>query len=385
MREGVAAIAEFSDAVGAIYDCALDPKQWPRAIRAVCAATRCEAGIIGVHDLDVLTSRIQEHWNYQPEWLAKIEECAEELAELWNSVDDLHSRPIDEPLTAMRDIAEHVPKSRYFQEWALPLGFIDTMQLTPLRQPRRLGAFGLWRHRRVGAIDERDLAIMRLLAPHIRRAVAISDVLNMQAIKIETLQSSLDLLKAGIVLVDGEAKLVHANKAAEVMLKAGSPISARRGEIRTRSAEASAALKAAVATAASDEAAIGAAGIGLPAPQTDGSPALIHVLPLASGDRRARIAPRASAALFVTTVNHGALPAQSLAALFDLTLAETRVLEGLLIGRTLSETAKTNAIALSTARTHMAKIFSKTGVSRQAELVRLAAQFAPPALSAPGG
>jgi len=57
----------------------------------------------------------------------------------------------------------------------------------------------------------------------------------------------------------------------------------------------------AIAKAIDDEAAIGSAGIGVPAPQADGEPALIHVLPLMSGDIRARIAPRASAALFRVT------------------------------------------------------------------------------------
>jgi hypothetical protein len=35
-------------------------------------------------------------------------------------------------------------------------------------------------------------------------------------------------------------------------------------------------------------------------------------------------------------------------------------------------------VALTTVRTHLAHIFDKTGTSRQAELVRLAARLAPP-------
>ncbi len=43
---------------------------------------------------------------------------------------------------------------------------------------------------------------MKLLAPHIRRALVISDVLDMQAIEIDALNTSLDLFRVGIVLVD---------------------------------------------------------------------------------------------------------------------------------------------------------------------------------------
>jgi hypothetical protein len=62
---------------------------------------------------------------------------------------------------------------------------------------------------------------------------------------------------------------------------------------------------AAITKADGDEAAIGSAGMGVPALRADGEPALIHVLPLMRGDIRARIAPRASAALFVTPAGDG--------------------------------------------------------------------------------
>jgi DNA-binding CsgD family transcriptional regulator/PAS domain-containing protein len=378
MSEDAVPIAEFSHIVGAIYDCALDPKRWPIAIREICAATRCQTGIMAIHDFGIPSARVQEHWNYDPDGLAKIETYADDLAELWSGVADLHARPIDEPLTIARDVPpEHALKCRYFQEWALPRGFIDNLALTPLREPHRVGALGMLRSREVGEIVERDIAAARFLAPHVRRALAISDVLNLQAVKIDACEASLDLISAGIVLVDGEAKVVHANRSAEAMLRRGAPIRAHQGELRTNSAESSAALKAAVAQAPI-EGALGKSGIGLPAPQEEGAPALIHVLPLTSGERRARIAPKISAALFVTTAQKAAPSAQSLAALFDLTPTETRVADALLAGKTPAETAAAMAIAVSTVRTHLAKIFNKTGVSRQAEFIRLAAQFAPP-------
>jgi DNA-binding CsgD family transcriptional regulator len=56
---------------------------------------------------------------------------------------------------------------------------------------------------------------------------------------------------------------------------------------------------------------------------------------------------------------------------FDLTPAETRVLASLLGGHTLADTAIALRVAGATARTHLENIFSKTGVSRQADLMRL--------------
>jgi DNA-binding CsgD family transcriptional regulator len=68
-----------------------------------------------------------------------------------------------------------------------------------------------------------------------------------------------------------------------------------------------------------------------------------------------------------------------MAAAFELTRGEARVLSGLLAGRTLAEVATDAGVTYATARTHLEAIFSKTGVNRQAELMRHAARFVPPA------
>ena len=73
-----------------------------------------------------------------------------------------------------------------------------------------------------------------------------------------------------------------------------------------------------------------------------------------------------------------------MAAAFSLTPAETRLVESLLAGRSLKETAAALGVAMTTAKTHLENIFQKTGVKRQAELVRLAARADPPAAAKTG-
>jgi DNA-binding CsgD family transcriptional regulator len=63
--------------------------------------------------------------------------------------------------------------------------------------------------------------------------------------------------------------------------------------------------------------------------------------------------------------------AEPLAAAYGLTIAETKVLASLFAGRTLAETATTLGITSPTAKTHLEHIFLKTGVTRQADLMRL--------------
>jgi DNA-binding CsgD family transcriptional regulator/PAS domain-containing protein len=380
MQDCVLSNAEFSSVVGVIYDCALDPGLWPNAIREVCEATRSFAGVIGVSDLSTGAAHLRQHWNFDEDWLDRMVLHGPEVAAMLASVPDLHTRELDEPVVAMRDFDPAVAlSSRYYNEWLRPQGIIDAINLTVLRQKDRIGSLALSRHESAGAISDRDVAIVRLLAPHIRRAIAVSNVLGMQAMKVRTFEASLDLIGIGVVLVDARSVIVHANRAAQSMLAAGSPIRSDRGELRTCLPETSAALRAAIAKAADNEAAIGGAGIGMPAPQASGDPAFIYVLPLMSGDVRPRIAPRASAALFITATGNGAeLPAEAIAAMFDLSPAEVRVLERLIAGRTPAEVADDLGSALPTVRTHLSNIFAKTGTTGQADLIRLAASLAAP-------
>jgi DNA-binding CsgD family transcriptional regulator len=379
LPDDIPSIAAFSHAVECIYDCALDPARWPQAIREVCEQTRCMAGVISVNDLITGSVRLQQHWNYGPEWLERMVHYGPEVAEVMNSIRDLHTRLLDEPVVGSRDFLAAMQRSRYYKEWVRPQGVIDVIHLTVLRQLNRIGGFAMSRHESKDVISDRDVAILRLLAPHIRRAVAISDVLDMRAVEIRTFEASLDLIAPGVVLVDGDATIIHANRSARAMLSAGSPIRSERGQLRTYWPETTAALMAAIVKAVDDEAAIGSAGIGVPAAQADGEPVLIHVLPLMRGDIRARIAPRASAALFITPAGDEiGTPAAALAALFDLTAAEMRTLELLLAGDTPAQAADKLGIQITTLRTHQAHIFDKTGTSRLPDLMRLAGKFFPP-------
>jgi DNA-binding CsgD family transcriptional regulator len=100
-------------------------------------------------------------------------------------------------------------------------------------------------------------------------------------------------------------------------------------------------------------------------------PVFAHVLPLTGSDFRTRLQPAAVAAVFIGARVDERDGANMVAAAFDLTPAETRVLASLLAGRTLAETGKALGISRSTANTHLDHIFMKTGVTRQADLIRL--------------
>jgi DNA-binding CsgD family transcriptional regulator len=65
-----------------------------------------------------------------------------------------------------------------------------------------------------------------------------------------------------------------------------------------------------------------------------------------------------------------ALSEKGLSEFFGLTAAESRITQQLALGRTVEEAAAELGIKMSTARTHVQRIFGKVGVSRQPDLLR---------------
>ena len=89
--------------------------------------------------------------------------------------------------------------------------------------------------------------------------------------------------------------------------------------------------------------------------------------------------PSASAAIFVASATTAAPPPiAALTALFDLTPSEARVLDLIAAGQSNAEVAATLGVAVSTVRTHLLRLFDKTGTHRQADLVALVASFSLP-------
>jgi DNA-binding CsgD family transcriptional regulator len=98
----------------------------------------------------------------------------------------------------------------------------------------------------------------------------------------------------------------------------------------------------------------------------------LYVLPL---ERRAS---RSTIAILAAPRERQHDPCETVAKLFGLTPAERRVLAHIAAGSTPRETASRLGVGEATVRTHLLRIFDKTGVHRQPELVALMASFAIP-------
>jgi DNA-binding CsgD family transcriptional regulator/PAS domain-containing protein len=366
----------FSDLVGAIYDCALRPDLWPATIAAVVEATHCLAGMIGVTDMRRMKMHALHTYGHPPGCIECMHRHLPDIVGLYRLIPDIPNL-FDEPLSPHRQapaaMLEELPYAREMRE---RFGIVDSIDLFLIADKDRVAEFGMSSQ---GYVSDEDLALMRLLAPHIRRAVTIGDLLDMKAIETQALGSALDGFAVGVVIVGDEGRILHANAAAQRMLANGSPIASNGGRLETLLPKTTGELLQAVAAAREDEAQIGKLGIGVPLVDNAMAAATAHVLPLARGDRRVRLMPQATAAVFVMPVDTPKpVDLRLVARMFSLTPAESRLLGHLATGSGIPETAARLGISEATAKTHRTRLFAKMGVARQTDLLAVLARLIPP-------
>ena len=212
---------------------------------------------------------------------------------------------------------------------------------------------------------------------HARQMLLISKTADLKQSEAAALADTLDGLAAGIFLVDADRRIVHANTAGHDILRADDFLRSISGQLVARNTQANRTLDQVFAD--NGGVAIGTRGIALPLTAHDGERYVMHVLPLTPATRTGiGMACRAVAALFVRKVALDSRCGELVARTFELTPAELRVLLTIVEVGGVPETSAALGIAESTVKTHLHRVFDKTGARRQADLVKLAAGFSNP-------
>lgn len=363
---------DFSDLVGSIYDAAVAPERWS-AVLDTCrefaggfSATIFAKNVTGsrvrlYHD-DGRISRESTNAYFGEKSLAPIDpsNTIQVLADVEQAV-----------ITSRRLNQDDIETSRFAQEWLIPHGLVD-MVVAPIERRGSWSAlFGIMHHERDGFADENARDRVALLAPHIRRAVSIGNMMGKAQREADTFRDTIDGLAAGVFIVDADGRLLHANTNGKKLIGARHAIATGHDETlrldRTSMRE------------------LLPQG-NKPAPRSvyiessDGERMVGHVLPLTGGARQfAGMGGDAAAALFVQPADFDppSIP-EGLAQAFDLTPGELRVALATVRQEGVADVAETLGIAETTVKTHLQRIFAKTDTKRQADIVKLVAGFASP-------
>ena len=145
-----------------------------------------------------------------------------------------------------------------------------------------------------------------------------------------------------------------------------------------------AALGRAIDDAIAEEAVTPDTGFSLALPSREGAGLVATILPLYRGERRNLCgAFAAMAAIFVQDpVVVPPFPGEGFAKLYGLTGGELRVLLAVAPGLSVKEAAEVLGVSETTAKTHLQRVYGKTGTSKQTELLHLFMSYTPPVKAA---
>jgi DNA-binding CsgD family transcriptional regulator/PAS domain-containing protein len=269
-------------------------------------------------------------------------------------------------------------RSAFVQEWVRPQGFYTVAFANVLHEGGMAGVLGALRHeQRLYTSDELD--VLRVLLPHLRNALRVQRH-TAPALRDESGDApadALDALAHGVLIVDADARIVFANRAAATQLAHATGLRSERDTLTASTPAATQQLRALVARAARPDARTGGAMLISRPPPDEPLQALVSPLGTHRGADLARGARAHTAMLIVIDPKSSRRGVETrLVALFGLTPAEARVACEVGKGLNPKDVAEALQVLPSTVRTHLHHVFAKTATRRQAELMRLIAQLA---------
>ena len=373
-----------SNLIGAIYDCTLYPDRWEETLQTVCRALGGYSAGIVLLDYNGHRDRLVRDWGPTPVWGQRMGALLDSIKFIHRQFLGISGPQAEEPILLPPALAADVEvfNTPFYREWAAPQQIHQVLEAVALSEPTRLGLFCVTRHQSNGHFTTEQIDQLRRLAPHIRRAITISDLLDLKTVERQAFVALIEHLAAAVLVVGADGCVMHANPSAEAMLKSGRLIRAEGGKRLLRAIDPACRdelLRAIASSQGEDQAGIGRAGISVPLRGNGSDPAVAHVLPLAKGEIRTRLVPQALAAVFINGAGEPTFTGLgALARAFELTPAETRLVERLIAGDSLVAAARALEISENTAKTQRDSIFRRVGVSRQIDLLDLIRRLLPP-------
>lgn len=372
---------DLSNLIGDIYDAALDPALWPAVLeQSAKFVGGCAAGIYSKNS-------VSKSADINPDYTFGADARSQQIyLDRYARIDPTTTGYFFFGVGEVVSIANIMPftefaETRFYKEWVKPLGWIDAATSVLEKTSTNYSVLSIFRHERDGLVDEACRHRMQLLVPHFRRSVLIGKTIQLKTAEADVLASAFDGVSAGVFLLDATGRVVHANARGHAMLAEEQVLRAAGGRLIANDPGADQALRTAFLAAENGDRSLGTQAIAVPL-TAGGQHLIAHVLPLTSGARRkAGAGCAAVAAVFVRKAELEAPQApEVIAKTYSLTPSELRVLLAVFESGGVPNVADALGISEATAKTHLRRLFEKTGTKRQADLVKLVAGFTVPVL-----
>lgn len=362
-------LADFDRLVGLIYQAALEPESWRDALTELAAVVEAD----GWHLLGWSMEQKVDLLGVLPD----VPPAAGILASYnahYGAIDP--RRALSEQygpgavMCCHRHFSERfVSGSEFFQDFLLPLDLRYSMGGSVRRNLSVDYQIGLTRGRKGGAFMADEETLLRRLMPHFDRALHLMERAQTLAMAAEIATTGLDATPLAVIGLDAAGRPRHCNRRGEQLLKSGEVLCLRDGVIicpaqdqQSRFAEA---MEASAATGRS-------ANMLLRHRQRPDERYSVTFICPPEGGVFGHTHPSVTLLCLVAPVERRRIATtRQLMALFALSPAEARLARALADGESLDEYALGVGLKVTTVKSQLRSIFSKTGTDRQTALVRL--------------
>ena len=363
------------DLIALIYDAAGDTERWPAFLETFRQASRSSATNLFVQDLGSQEFSLAAAVGMDP--------CYQRSYENYYKTRNVYLIHGDHLLRtgSVRLGRAMCPdsialRSEFYNDWIAPQKQRHGMLGVVYRRRSLVSMLGGIRFRGAQSFGEEEVSLVKLLMPHLQRAVSLHRRLADLEKQKTAATDALDCWSLGVVLLDNHGRVLLMNRKAEEIMSQRDGLSlAADGLHAALPSEASVLHRLIQDSIATRMGKGGNSGGAVALSRTSSKRAFnLLVTPLFS-QKALPTQKGAVAAIFLSDPDaREETDAELVRQLFDLTPAEAQLTALLISGEDLKHVAQILQVSMNTARTHLKRVFDKTGTTRQAELVRLLLQ-----------
>jgi DNA-binding CsgD family transcriptional regulator len=372
---------DYNSIISGIYDCAANPELWPQTLENIrgvidCAYVMAAFGDFSSAGPDGFPIQKVRSSPWDQDWFQRLEPYLTTIPH----VDKLYRSGVDIPWIQMEQISESdVQKTKFYQEWVRPQKLRDCMNTLFMDRQLLRGVVSFATPEGRPLLGDRERKFSAFISPHIRRAMAINDLVDKGNLALALYRKVLDTLSVAVFVMGPGGKMIFTNARGEAILADRNLLQLTQGKLGVpRSDVTGTALDDAITRGIKGDGSQGISGIGVPLVSLSGERAAAYVLPFGGNDLRGQIGPGHAAVFIARRGEQLPMATEILRTVFDLTPTEAKVAYATSLGDNPEAIAISLGNATDTVRAHLKSIYHKVDVADKTALAARVNALIPP-------
>lgn len=353
--------------IGDIYEASYRPEQWGVALTRLCQLLNAQSGGIYVED-----HAARSRYMLANHGLPRLAGATYRLG--LGKYDPIYQIQAARPVAEAAQVARHMDQKRenplYYRLMMKPhdVGYVAAISL--FNDAEWHAGIGIHRSFQAEPFSDKELQLLNVLAPHFQRALRIQKALHQAKHRAASLQSVLSELMQGVLVLDRHNRITYRNAVSARILARHPALSLDGDRLRPHNRQDAVQLWATVSSLR--QGATRQQAVGLYHPDRTHPLVLMATLRDDASEALTEIYGDGEIVLYLSDPGSPFHASdEDLASLFNFTRAEAGIAIALVNGLSVEAIAARNQVGQGTVRSQLKSIFSKLGVSKQQDVVRL--------------